>query len=401
MKAHPVFRHIDPEALARDTLEFVSVNSETGREGEGSRFFAELLRREGFEPRLDEIEPGRPNVYARIEGTSGHARSGDAPTLMLNGHTDTIPVGDSAVPAREGDWVVGRGAEDMKGGLVAMVHAASALRQADVQLAGDLWLTGVIGHETPIGQKEGPRRLIHLLRTGQMRADAILIAEGPSAIWAASLGSTLFTITITSDRGPVHTLQVPYADNPARWAGRLLMEFERMEERFAAAPKHPLCGRERLNVGIVSGGDYPNRLPTPVSVIGKRRWTPGRTGEEVHAELLAICDRLAAESGLTFSAALEGQLEPFETPPDHPIVRALQTAGESVSGKTPEVIGMALLGDANSYVNEGGVPTVYYGPGCETAHSDRERVSAAQLAHCARMYGLAAMAFCGASSGAS
>ena len=131
------------------------MKSETGREGPGSVFLADLLRREGFEVTLDEVEPGRPNVYARVPGAGDHGRS-----LLFNGHTDTIPIGKSWPPKRDGDWIVGRGAEDMKGGLVAMVHAASALRRAGVQLAGDLYLTGVIGHETPAGKKEGPKGLM-------------------------------------------------------------------------------------------------------------------------------------------------------------------------------------------------------------------------------------------------
>ena len=56
---------------------------------------------------------------------------------------------------------------------------------------------------------------------------------------------------------------------------------------------------------------------------------------------------------------------------------------------------MGLVGDANLYANDGGVPTVYYGPAHETAHSDGERVSAAQLGRCARVYALAAAGFCG------
>lgn len=390
MDIDQVLRHIHPEAIARDAFEFVKVQSETGTEGDGSLFLADLLRREGFDVEMEEVEPHRPNVYAFIPGAAPRWKS-----LLLNGHVDTIPVRDCDAPALEGDWVIGRGAEDMKGGLVAMVHAASALRQAGVRLAGDLWLTGVIGHEAPEGKKEGPNRLIQHLRAGKVRADAVLIAEGPCAIWAASLGSTIFTITMTSNHGVIHTIKVPYADNPACWLGKLLTEFERLEQRFATAPAHPLCGREQLNVGMVRAGDYFNRLPTPITVSGTWRWMPGKTHDEVAAELRAICDRFAEQSGLSFTILMEGLREPFETPPDHPIIRAVEAAGETLTGKKPEVIGMALVGDAGLYANNAGVPSVYYGPAHETAHSDHERVSVSQLTHCAKVYALAATTFCG------
>ena len=102
-----VFDHINPEAIGRDTLDFVKVKSETGQEREGCLFFADLLRREGFEVSMDEVEPGRHNVYALVK--SGAPQALDRPSLMFNGHIDTIPVGRSAPPAAQGDWVVGRG----------------------------------------------------------------------------------------------------------------------------------------------------------------------------------------------------------------------------------------------------------------------------------------------------
>ena len=389
MQPNEVLEHIDAEAIARDTLAFVEVKSETCTEGPGSEFLAELFRREGFEVERDDVEPGRPNIYTRIPGAGG------GPALAFNGHTDTIPIGSSDPPGRDGDWIIGRGTEDMKGGLVAMVHAASALKKAGVRLGGDLWLTGVIGHEAPEGKKEGPKRLIEHLRSGRIPADAVIIVEGPCAIWAASLGSAIFNIEVHDDRGPIHTIKIPYETNPAHWVGKLLVELQQREEEFKQGPAHPLCGRQLYNVGMVHGGDYMNRLPAEFRVTGTRRWTPGVTLTDIRAEFQEICDRYSQESGLRWSYFIEGEREPFETPADHPIVNALRQGGEAVSGSTPEIIGMGLVGDANLYDNDGGVKTVYYGPAHQTAHSDHERVSISQLAHCAKVYALAAMDYCG------
>ena len=60
---------------------------------------------------------------------------------------------------------------------------------------------------------------------------------------------------------------------------------------------------------------------------------------------------------------------------------------------------MALVGDANLYVNETGIPAVYYGPAYESAHSDHERVSVESLVRCAKIYAEAAMNYCGVVSG--
>lgn len=375
---------IDPERIRRDTYDFVRVASETGAEGPGSLFFADLLRREGFEPEIDLVEPDRPNVYARMPGTKP-----GAPTLLFNGHTDTIPIGKSLPPALDGDWVVGRGAEDMKGGLVAMVHAAAAVKRAGIVLGGDVWLTGVIDHETPRGQKTGPRRLIEHLRGGRIRADAVLIVEGPHAIWSASLGSTIFHVDIESPRGIVHTIHVPFRENPACWLGSLLKGLEAMELEFQEAEPHPLCGHERINVGQVRGGDYPNRLPTPVTVTGTWRWKPGETHAGVKRRLDELCRSLSSASGLRFSARFEGNREPFETPDSHPLIRAIRASTDAPR------IGMALVGDGNLYANEGGTPVAYFGPEYKTAHSDDERVSVARLTECARVYAETMIRFCG------
>src|SRR5262249_36580659 len=149
-------------------------------------------------------------------------------------------------------------------------------------------------------------------------------------------GSTIFRVTITSSRGPIHTIKVPFVENPVRWLGRLLAEFESLEREFAAVLPHPLCGREQLNVGIVEAGDYVNRLPTPIHVAGTWRWMPGKTLEHVCAALQSLCERMAAQSGLTFEFSVDAAREPFETPAGHPIVRAFEMAGQQVSGSAPK-----------------------------------------------------------------
>jgi len=388
--ADQVLAAIDSEALARDCLAFVAVQSETGREGPGSLFLADLMRQGGCDVEVDQFLPDRPNVSACLPGCGG------GPTLLFNGHVDTIPIGKCWPPRRDGEWIWGRGAEDMKAGLVAMAHAVRAIRKAGVRLCGDLWLTGVVGHETPIGKKEGPKRLIQRIRGQEIRPHAILIGEGPAAIWTASLGSAIFTISLESDRAPVHTSKVPYKENPVRSLAALLQEIDRLDDQLSSSAMH-LAGRDQVNVGIVSAGDYFNRLPVRLTVTGTRRWAPGHTAEEIRAELAEIGERVARAAGLHSRLELEGVREPFHTPSDHPLVQALRRAGQQLAGVAPEIIGLAVVGDANSYANEAGVPTVYYGPAYATAHSDEERVSVSQLVHIARMYALTAMAYCGVS----
>ena len=384
-----VLARIDPDALARDCLAFLEVKSETGQEGPGSQFLADLMRKRGWDAALDEPAPGRPNVEVRLPG------SGGGRTLLLNGHVDTIPIGRAWPPRLDGGWLYGRGAEDMKAGLVAMVHAAHAIERADVRMRGDLWLTGVVGHETPVGKKEGPLQLIERFRSGAVRADAILIAEGPCAIWRASLGSAIFHLTLRANRPPVHTLHVPYRENPVRAVRAVINGLDQLESRLSALPPGSLAGRDQLNVGIVSAGDYPNRLPVEIRVTGTRRWGPGRTAAQVREELAEVAADIGRATGLEGTAMLEGAREPFETPTDEPLVQALRWASERVSGQAPDEVGLALVGDASLYANELGFPTAYYGPAYETAHSDDERVAVDRLTHIAQVYALTMLSYCG------
>ena len=390
--AERVIALIDRGMLADELLAYLEVRSETGDETAGSAFLAEMLHRRGWDTELDEAAPGRENVLTRIAGTGG------GKALLLNGHVDTIPIGKSLPPRRDDAWIWGRGAEDMKAGLVAMAHAAHALERAGVRLQGDVWLSGVVGHETPVGKKEGPLRLIERIRSGAIQPNAILIAEGPCAIWRASLGSAIFHLTLRSEREPLHTLRVPYQENPVRALRPLLEELDRLDAELKERPVRSLAGREQLNVGIVTAGDYPNRLPIELRVTGTRRWGPGNDAATVRDELQRLAERAVAESGLSGlsgEATLEAQREPFETPTDDPLIAALRTAGQTVGGSLPEEIGLPLVGDASLYANELGLPCAYYGPGYETAHSDTERVSIDKVVHIAGVYALTMMEYCG------
>ena len=98
-----------------------------------------------------EIVPGRFNVFAILEGTDRE----NSPSLMLTGHMDTVPAYDfedafSGRIAEEADgrkYVYGRGSNDMKGPLAAMMCAMAAIKDSGVKLKGDLVFCGVADEE--------------------------------------------------------------------------------------------------------------------------------------------------------------------------------------------------------------------------------------------------------------
>ena len=380
---------IDAEWLAEHTLALVRTPSVTMGEKAVCSQFADLMSSIGLAVDVREVTPGRNNLYARIAG------SGDGPSLLFNGHLDTIPIGDCIQPGRQGDTVSGRGTTDMKGGMVAMLGMAKALMESGTRLKGDLWLTAVVGHEEPVADKDGPKALIEDVKSGSVACDRICIVEGRDALWVMSMGSMVWTIRLTSPKGGTHTQYVPFCENPIRYLGDLIQQISRRQEELGRGDIHPLAGAERIDVGIVEAGDYFNRTPVVCELTGTRRWAPGRTAKSCLEELDVLASQVACGSGLEVEVSMVHEREPFETPQDDAAVASFADAHRTVTGEDVDYVGMRIVGDANLYVHGTGVPTFYYGPSNETAHSDYETVSVERLASAANVYLEAARRYCG------
>ena len=126
-------------ALLSDLVAIDSVNPSlvSGARGEAeiAAFLAEVLRQAGLTVTIQEAVPGRPNVVGVLEGR----RPG--PALMFCGHTDTVGVAGMEhpfTPEIRGDRLYGRGSQDMKSGVAAMVDAARTLARDGGLSAGRL-----------------------------------------------------------------------------------------------------------------------------------------------------------------------------------------------------------------------------------------------------------------------
>ena len=380
---------VNKEWIAEQAQTLVEIPSVTLEEEQVCRCYEQQLRDLGLDVDVREVTPGRSNLYARIAGTGG------GPTLMLNGHLDTIPNENNQTCRRDGDRLYGRGTTDMKGGMAAILGVARALRDTGVRLKGDLLLTAVVGHEEPEAKKDGPVALVEDINNGRIACDRIVIVEGPDSLWVMSMGSMVFTITLHSDRGGMHTQYVPFSENPIRHMADLIRRIHEFQTELDSGEVHPLAGPERIDLGIAHAGDYFNRTPLSCRLTGTRRWAPGKTATGVLAELQELAAPFAHAGGLTLDVKMEHQREPFETPRDDPSVIAAAKAHQMVTGSEPKYIGLRIVGDANIYVNGSGVPTFYYGPSNETAHSDLEWVSIDRIHSAAKVYALAAAMYCG------
>jgi acetylornithine deacetylase/succinyl-diaminopimelate desuccinylase-like protein len=356
-----LLKRADAEWMAKATMAMVEIPSVTMDEAEMCRWYERALRDLGLDVDVREVTPGRNNLYARIPGAGG------GPTLALNGHVDTVPILSAWPPRREGDLIYGRGTTDMKGPMAAVLGAAKALLDSGMRLKGDLVISAVVGHEEAIARKDGPRAYIDDLNAGRTRADRILIVEGMDEIWLMSMGSANFTITLTSDTGGTHTNNTPFGENPIRFMGELIGAINRRQQEMDAGDRHPLAGPERIDLGIAAAGDLYNRTPTHCTLVGTRRWMPGRTVADVTAELERLVRPFAEAGKLGLDIRIEQEREPFETPAEDAAVQAVLAAAEQVTGRRPGIVGRRIVGDANLYVHGTGIPTFYYGASNHTA----------------------------------
>src|SRR5829696_1265170 len=107
----------------------------------------ELKNHPAYRP-VDRGYEGRPNIVGTLKG-SGGGRS-----LLLNGHTDVIPVGNGegwsdnpwSASIKDGR-IYGRGSADMKSGVASHILAVEFLKSAGVRLKGDVYINVVIDEE--------------------------------------------------------------------------------------------------------------------------------------------------------------------------------------------------------------------------------------------------------------
>jgi acetylornithine deacetylase/succinyl-diaminopimelate desuccinylase-like protein len=363
-------------ARLRDlTLELVRVASPTGDTRIAAELYAERLRDLGLDVELQlDAFPATPIVVARLRG------SRPGPTLVLNGHLDTVPI-PHAEPEVDGDRVYGRGAADMKGALAVAAEAARVIAAED--FAGELAIVAIGLHEAPGGRGED---LTHLLANG-FTADYAVVCEltQPGKVVVAHMGQATVEIEITREGMPTHELQTPAGTpHPLHAAARVLEAIRRRNDELAE-DEHPWVGAETYFVGELHGGDFYNRFPTTCRIVGTRRWAPGNTLAAVEAEYRALLARVAADTGCGIELDLRLVREAYSIDLSHPLLHALEDAYRSVTGQPLERVGVKSVADGALFA-AAGIPTVYHGPVGAGAHADEESMPVAELVRAASTY---------------
>ncbi len=388
---------IDPAALAADVARLVRAASPTGAERPALEALGGIAAEHGLDARLDTYDldalraaPGYPGEEVARDDLLGLAVTlpGAGPRrLCLNGHLDVVPPGSEpwAHPPFAGvvtdDRVHGCGALDMKGGVVAALHAMSAAHRVLGRPAAEVVLHAVSSEE------DGGLGTFAALEA-DARFDACLIPE-PTAfdVVVAHGGALTFTGTVrgVSAHAAVRLEGTSAIDRylPVHAA---LAELERAVN---AAVEHPLMARLELPypllVGRVSAGRWSSQVPDELTF-------EGRLGVAVGADLAGA--RAALEA--TVAAADDGhgppieirwhggQFAPAQTPADDPFVALVHAAARAQCSPASALAGVSYGADMRHFCAHG-IPCVMLGtPGLERAHAADEWVSVADLVRVAR-----------------
>jgi acetylornithine deacetylase len=364
-------------ALLRDLVATPSVNPSLVAGGAGEAAIASLvadhLRQSGFAVEVDEVARGRPNVVGIAEGRE------PGPTLLLCGHTDTVGVdgmGEPFDPVIRDGRLYGRGAQDMKGGLAAMMAAADAVVRRAALARGRLIVAAVVDEEYA---SIGADRV-----AAAYRADAALIAEPTDmALGIAHKGFSCAEVTMHGRAA--HGSRPREGRDAILRMGRLLGALERFDRDLQGRKPHALLGTGSLHASAIHGGGELSSYPARCVLQLERRTLPDeptdaalREVDEMIRALRAGDPEIEAETRLLLARPAYGIAE------NSRVVSGVLRAAREVGVDAPRV-GLTFWTDAAIF-GAAGTPTVIFGPRGEGLHGVEEYVQIDDVIACQRVF---------------
>lgn len=347
------------------------------------------------------VEVPREEAWGLVGRLPGGGGGGS--TLMLNAHIDVVPPGDLAAWSTPDPYsgrataktVYGRGACDMKGGLVAALFAVRTLRRVGVPLRGDLLLALVQGEE------DGGLGSYAMLDRG-WRADACVIPEPTSLdLVPASAGCLMFRLVVHG--AATHGARRTEGVNAIEKFWPVMQGLAALEQRRNASVD-PLMRRWQLayplSVGRLTAGDWPSSVPDLLVAEGRYGVALDETMESARAELeQAVADVCRRDAWLRDHPVevqwWGGHFEPGRCVGGTDLLERVRDAHGRVDKRSPEEWG-APYGSDLRLLSAAGIPTVHYGPGdAALAHGPDEAVAIAEVLTSTQALALLALDVCG------
>lgn len=337
---------------------------------------------------------GRHNLLARhLPKSWGAGPRGRS--VLFNGHLDVVPTGPESLwrqppfqPYVKDDWLYGRGAGDMKGGLVCALMAFEALRRLGLQPAGVVGFNAVLDEENT---GNGTLASVHALQSTMARArlsdfDAVIIPEPfGETLMAAQVGVSWLTVTLTGR--PAHVAYMGQGLNPIEAAQALMADLKLLEAEWNAPENRHPAFREvahpiNFNLGRIEGGEWNSSVPCTCTLGLRCSYYPGTEPDEAVA---LISQRLRAKArelnpALQVEISTQGHRSPgclYDL--DAPAMQALARAHQQVNGQEAARLACTATTDGRHFSLMTDIPVTNYGPLARDIHGIDEAVSLASM----------------------
>lgn len=390
---------IDSDRIENRLVDLTRIPSVSGDEEAAIRRLADWLNASGAEVDYwydgmaklvaDPSYAGHEVERAWVPVVAGLVRgSRPGPSILLTGHVDVVPPGDYEqwrhdpyIGLVDNGSVYGRGAADMKGGLVAALEAFETFAGGPRDFSGRVIFLAV-----PAEEDSGLGTLAAIRRG--WTADAVIIPEptdrgGTPELVVAHAGAMSCSVEVTGRAA--HASRRLEGESALDHYLTVHAAVREAERELNDAEQHPLLKELVLpyatNVGVVGGGSWSSTVMDRLMVELRVGVGIDETIEEAKARFeAAVRDRVADDPWLSqHPPTIRWQAAGFgsaQVPTDHPLVECVSDAAEVVNGEPPAVTAAPYGCDMAGWVRIAGAPTVLYGPGdIEEAHAANEHVS--------------------------
>ncbi|MDE1851229.1 MAG: M20 family metallopeptidase [Candidatus Micrarchaeota archaeon] len=347
----------DPVSL---TKELIDIDSDpyTNGEKEVSKYISEYLGSLGISHKVFEFERNRCDVVASIGSGEG---------LMLNGHMDTVPIGDASKWRYGTDAKVvngklyGRGASDMKGGIGTIL---SALAGVKANSGKRILLTFVADEERTL---KGSTWLLKNRKEAFKGVRYGIVAE-PTALKVQVAQKGVMELAIRVNGKSAHSSRPWLGINAIDGMARAIVELQKLSKEMKI--NDPLLGKGTINVGTIKGGTASNVVPESCEIEVNRRLVNGETPDTAVSEIRKRLDRLGIDYAIK---VLHAQM-PYKVDQDSKVVKMLRSL---VKGDVTIANGYT---EAELYARMANMECVVFGPGTKTnIHAPNEYISIGNL----------------------